>query len=239
MKNQYLEKYLKPNNTKTKYIGLELELISKANDTQLANEFHKAELSRYINIGYDGSIRPEPGEGYAHAYEVRCLIPQFRFKEVIDRICQVLQKTECKANRSCGLHVHLDMRPKTGRKVKKIYTKLVDNIPELKKMVADYRVSEGAYNPINRHNNFDDALKGKAVKIQRQVLTPIFQRPKLKHGAPVFEEYEIRSNAESRSAINPWSYGDHKTLEVRMKEGSVDAVDITKWVNKLVTIADG
>lgn len=231
-----LRKYITPGKSRYKHIGVELEVISKSDLLTLENAFIKANLSKYINIGVDGSIRIE-GE-YRYNHEIRCLVPQFRFKDIIKRVCKVLKETECISNQSCGLHVHLDMRPKTGRKVKQVYTKLVDKLPELTKYVAPHRVGSDAYNPLNRLNNFDWAIKGKPVIIERIKRTPVRRVAMFKNGIPVMEKYEIRSGHEGRSAINPHAYAKHKTIEVRLKEGTVDSKDITKWVNKLVSIVE-
>jgi len=233
-----LMKNIKPGKSRFKHVGVELEIVSKRGRNSLVEAFNKAGIAKYVNIGFDSSIRTEWGE-YPFAYEIRCLVPQFRFKDIIKKVCKVLQDTECKANNSCGLHVHLDMRPKIGRDVKQVYTKLVDKLPELTKYVAPRRIGEDAYNPLNRTNDYEYAVKGKPVIIERQARTKVLRKPMVKNGLPVMEKYEIRSDSEGRSAINPHAYAKHKTIEVRLKEGTVDSKDITKWVNKLVSIVEG
>jgi hypothetical protein len=231
-----MDKYLTPK-SKGKHIGLELEIISKSNREQLRIAFRKARLSKYIQLGSDGSIRNT--EEYLNTHEVRCLIPQRAYKVIVPRICKVLEECGSTANDSCGLHVHLDMRRKaTKRNVKTAYQKLVDSLPKLQKMVKVHRYEGTPYKPPNRINNFDWAINGKPVKMQRQAYT-LNGRPRTKNKQPVMEEYEIRSETERRNtAINPHAYQEHKTLEVRMKEGTVDNKEIIKWVDELVTIVD-
>lgn len=221
-------KKLKPGKAKGKFVGLELEIISKAPRELLSLEFRKAGLTKYVNLAGDSSIKRE--RYYPYCHEIRCLIPQMELNSVIKKVCNILEMFGSKANNSCGLHVHLDMRK---RKVAECYTKLVDNLPTLKTMVAEHRVNGRVYNKMNKTNNFEYASKGKPQimvmpesKDVTGVITPEYK-------------YEIRANKEPRnSAINPHSYKKHKTLEVRLKEGTVDSKDITKWVNKLVKIVD-
>lgn len=46
------------------------------------------------------------------------------------------------------------------------------------------------------------------------------------------------SQVDRRQAINPLSYGSHKTIEIRMHSGSTNAAKINYWINILVAIAE-
>lgn len=90
-----------------KYIGLELELMAP-DGTSLEEAL--AEFKNYVSLTGDGSIDAESGY---YAREVRILVPRSELKLVVDGVTSKLQAVGCKVNKSCGLHVHLDMRNTT------------------------------------------------------------------------------------------------------------------------------
>lgn len=54
-------------------------------------------------------------------YELRVLTPQFELASILAKVCKTLQDCNATVNKTCGLHVHLDMR---GRDAKKAYNNL-------------------------------------------------------------------------------------------------------------------
>jgi hypothetical protein len=95
---------------KSNFVGVELELISKANRETLNRLFIEAKLAGTVYVKGDSSIRVEtPGD---HAHEVTLIAKEEHINEVILKVCEVLNKPEVSAyvNNTCGLHVHLDMR---------------------------------------------------------------------------------------------------------------------------------
>lgn len=51
-----------------------------------------------------------------------------------------------------------------------------------------------------------------------------------------YSDFDVQMNSEGRyRAINVQAYKKFKTLEVRLKEGSLDYKDITDWVDTLIT----
>lgn len=90
------------------YVGIEVEMLSSKTIADMNKEFVKAKLHRYVNITTDASVQAET-EGF-HPMELRICLPEKLLDSKLAEICEVLRKIECYANKSCGMHVHLDMR---------------------------------------------------------------------------------------------------------------------------------
>jgi Putative amidoligase enzyme len=94
--------------TQDKYVGIEIEMLSPKSIEDMNKEFIKARLHKFVNIGTDGSVRSDIDS--SKPMELRILIPETMLELKLREICEVLRKNDCYANRSCGMHVHLDMR---------------------------------------------------------------------------------------------------------------------------------
>lgn len=94
--------------TTDNYVGIEIEMLAPKSIGEMQKEFIKARLHRYVNIGTDASIHCET-EGF-NPMELRICLPENILESKLREICEVLKKNDCYANRSCGMHVHLDMR---------------------------------------------------------------------------------------------------------------------------------
>lgn len=94
--------------TKDHYVGIEIEMLAPKTIENMNKEFIKARLHRYVNVGTDVSIRVET-DGF-HAMELRVCLPENLLESKLKEICDVLRRNDCYSNRSCGMHVHLDMR---------------------------------------------------------------------------------------------------------------------------------
>lgn len=89
-------------------VGIELEMLCSKTIDEMNKEFIKARLHRYVNLGTDGSIRTDLDT--SRTMELRILVPESQLGTKLKEICEVLRKNDCYSNRSCGMHVHLDMR---------------------------------------------------------------------------------------------------------------------------------
>lgn len=94
--------------TNERHIGIELEFISSSERTQLGNMLLESGLGEYVHLKADGSIRIDK-DGY-HAHELSACIPESERKVIISKIAETLSKANSLINKSCGFHVHLDMR---------------------------------------------------------------------------------------------------------------------------------
>ena len=92
----------------SKYIGVELEFISKTDRDELGELLMDAELYRYVTLKADGSVRAKGDYKYPH--ELCVLAKEEEFVQVMKRVCLVLKKADSVVNKTCGMHVHLDMR---------------------------------------------------------------------------------------------------------------------------------
>lgn len=94
--------------TADNYVGIEIEMLSSKGIEAMNNEFIAAKLHRYVNIGTDASLRSD--DCTYHPMELRVCLPENLLETHLKRICDVLRKNDCYANRTCGMHVHVDMR---------------------------------------------------------------------------------------------------------------------------------
>lgn len=90
-----------------RYVGIEMEIVSKMDATGLSTALAMSGLENYVNLAADGSI--QRSTGYPFAHELRILSKEKEFPRVIKQVCKIL-RGKSSVNKSCGLHVHLDMR---------------------------------------------------------------------------------------------------------------------------------
>lgn len=107
-----------PNTTEC-YVGVELEFFSPFDRPQISNVIAKAGLQRQVNPTGDVSIIP--GYDYLSGTEIRLLAKESEAPAVVERTCAVLRELSAGVNKTCGLHVHLDMR---SREIAASYEKL-------------------------------------------------------------------------------------------------------------------
>lgn len=117
--------------TKDNYIGIEIELAAQESREQLADAIFEAGIGRYVQIHDDGSIGRDNGEGlvtklretYQYTHEICILARQNEIEDVINKLCNILNNVlHVAVDKTCGLHVHLDMR---NRKPDKCFNNLV------------------------------------------------------------------------------------------------------------------
>lgn len=206
--------YLKPGKSRSNHIGLEIEIASKIPQNILAWEFLKAGLNGYTTLANDASIRVTAENPYK--IEIRVLCKEHEIKIVIPKVMEVLKLSGAIVNKSCGLHVHLDMRK---RDVTQAYKNLVDSLPYLKTKVAKGR-TRNKFCKMNKTNNYTEFLNGKVM-----------------HSPGGIEEVVLEPSGRY-SAINAHAFNDHKTLECRLHEGTLNPKKVTKWVETLVEVVN-
>ena len=124
--------------SKRRHVGVEIEFYCDDNANSLIDKFSEAKLDKYVTVKTDGSINPACGM-YGHEINVLCL--ETNYRNVLKRVCKVMVDAGGEVNRSCGLHIHLDMR---HRDPKVIFNNLVVSQPILYYMnpssraVSDY-----------------------------------------------------------------------------------------------------
>lgn len=129
----------------TKYLGIELEFIAEASSNELGSLLYDAGLGRYVTLKDDASIKSDDGnddfdEGF-HSHELCILVKENEYKDVLKKICGVLRDVNATVNKSCGMHVHLDMRK---RNVEQAYQNLISSQGILLKMNPKSRTDKWA-----------------------------------------------------------------------------------------------
>lgn len=130
------------------HYGIEIEFMSKKNRETIANELFKEGLVDNCCLKTDGSLRPDAG--YI-AHELAILCKKSELESVMKRVCAALDRTGSKINKSCGLHVHLDMR---SRDHKKSFNNLVKAQDVLRGMQPASRRDE-KWCKANKSGDFD------------------------------------------------------------------------------------
>lgn len=145
------------------HIGVEIEFLSGHDRDELGDKFIEAGLEQYVQLKEDGSVHSEPSEdaecdcgldcccgGCSHSescatvegedglqgHEICVLATQREFAGILRRVCAVLNDTDAQVNKTCGLHVHLDMRT---RERERGFNNLVRALPVLTNTVPSQR----------------------------------------------------------------------------------------------------
>ncbi len=210
----------------SKYVGIEIELIAPITRDKLIDGILEIGLENHISVHDDGSINargmrdpdyencgscggcenndecsdPIPVEDSGsreHGHEICVLATQDEVPEVVTKLCDYLKKIDAYVNKSCGLHVHLDMR---NRNLENAYSNLV----------ASQKFLFAMQPKSSQENSYCLPVTGRKYKVHRT-------------------RYH---------AINSKAYAEHKTLEMRLHSGTVNAEKIINWVQLLATIAD-
>lgn len=191
------KKVPKDNNS---HLGVEIEFYCKVDRDTLARELTKEKLQNNVNITTDASLKNMP-EDCTHAHELRICAEEKDMESVITRVCKVLnsEKVGGKVNKTCGLHVHLDMRQIKKNK-ELIFHNLVNSQGLLFALVPKSR-RENKFCAFVKSNNYSE------------------------------------SNGHHHDAISGRdAYSKHKTFEVRIHSGTLNANKINSWIQLLLLI---
>jgi len=106
-----LNEYKKPTDPNANYVGVEVEFIYSGNDKDLRRLLIEKRLHKNIRVESDGSLRACHNSGYGTA-ELQIIAKTTELESVMSRLETVLNHPliDGYTNRSCGTHVHLDMR---------------------------------------------------------------------------------------------------------------------------------
>ena len=151
--------------TSEKHIGIELEFCYPSdNEAKMMEAL--SPYADYLSATYDGSVRTdfrlENCEGCTRVGQVDCghecdldnteddtdnqmelkVIFPVSQPQILQGVCDVLKSYGAYVNKSCGLHVHIDMRDKTTGEVEEIGQKLVKVQNTFKEIL-----------PLDRHDN--------------------------------------------------------------------------------------
>jgi hypothetical protein len=201
-----LETDKKPTDAKANYVGIEIEFIYTGKYDALKRLLIEKKLHKYVCLKEDGSLRQCHNTGGYRGKELTLICKNTEVEDVLKRLDSVLAHPEIDgyANRSCGLHVHLDVRNRDADLV-------------FRNLVRIQNILRGSQ-PVGRVNNI--------------------------HCKPnVSDKLEKKSPEEAGRndrywVVNGASYGKHKSIEIRIHEGTTDCEDIYNWVSFLDSVAN-
>lgn len=170
------------------WLSIEIELLmpNKAAEATFVSFVRKSGYMKAVTIKDDGSIKrrqcecdtqhDDEGNEIEDAHDDDCQADErtaygreivITFQDgdwaLIKALCDKLNKIGCKVNKSCGLHVHFDMRHiTTARKVSVIAQRVAKVVPALKQMLpASRQDNEYCSRVINRHSDSDNSRYGR------------------------------------------------------------------------------
>jgi hypothetical protein len=137
--------------TNKNYVGIELEFCAPLSYEQLAVKLSESGLDDFCHLKGDGSVEPDQRGGYGH--EITILAEQDKIHAIIPNVTAALVEHKAYVNKTCGYHVHIDMRNRDARKA---FENLRRVQPLLYKMVPKSRKTGRYCKPI-RTLNYDSA----------------------------------------------------------------------------------
>lgn len=163
--------------TSDNHLGIEIEFVSPFESFQLEEDLINLDLHANCTLKEDGSIdennRPpmphncsdwesmgscpacdwieEQPDMCGHELTVMCTQKDLRF--IMNKVNVFLKKAEAKVNKSCGLHVHIDMR---NRKFKDVVKNFMSKQKEMRSIVSKDRLTSEYCKPLTK----DEARKG-------------------------------------------------------------------------------
>lgn len=200
-----LETDKKPIDPKATYVGVEVEFIFSGKYEVLKKLLIENKLHKHVCLKNDASVRPcHNNSGYI-GKELTLLCKTKEIEDVLKRLDTVFCHPEIDgfANRSCGLHVHLDVR---NRDAELVY----------KNLVRIQNILRGSQ-PVGRINNIH-CKPNTSDKLEKKTA-----------------EEAARDNRYW--VVNGAAYARHKSIEIRIHEGTTNCESIYNWVAFLDAIA--
>ncbi len=184
--------------TDERCVGIEMEIVSKQDYNTLSLAIAAAGLENNVCVKQDGSVHGT--SAYPHSHELAILVTEKEMARVIKKVCKILHGNTS-VNKSCGLHVHLDMR---SRNADVAYANLFSAQALLYAMCPKTRLENTFCKPANSYRRFPQAVQ----------------------------------TSDRYLGINASAFNKHKTIEIRIHSGTVNAFKVINWVKLLVQIAD-
>lgn len=116
--------------TASNHVGIEIECVTDRHWENVGDVV--GDLAKWVTVTEDGSIDEDDGYGC----ELKICASEQSFRKVVAKACARLQEVNASVNKSCGLHVHLDMR---NRDVAVCFNNLVIAQPLLYAMQPESR----------------------------------------------------------------------------------------------------
>jgi hypothetical protein len=160
-------------------------------------------------VKYDGSLS---GNG---AEVVSPVLTGENGLDAIRSVTRLLRDQGCTVNRTCGLHVHHDVRDLRIDDVKRVVRVWSANQSLIDGLVSPSR--RGGSNTYCRHLNADD----------------------LRHIEDATDLRQVGGYVSRYKTLNLASYGRYGTVEIRQHQGTLDAEKIISWIRFGQGVIDG
>ena len=192
-------------------LGLEFEFISQIGLTDFCELVSNSPIEKFSQVKKDGSLRPTMN--YPYGLELVCCISEKKYITFIPEIIQTIKQAKSTVNKSCGFHVHIDMR---NRDYKSVY----NNFYRCQAVLF-------AMNPMNRFEGNGVGDGGGFAKKSKYNTT---RDAMLAESMP---------NMKARyKGINIASVGRHNTLEIRIHSGTLNFEKVNNWLQIILAIAN-
>lgn len=143
----------KPPTTDDEYIGLEMEFASRLSLETIADIIGEHNLQDSVRAMRDGSI--EPTVAFPHQVEICVLTKAAELTTTLEKLKKIITPDRFEANRSCGLHVHIDARCE-AEKMKMKFRNLVSMQSIFFGLSKEHRRENRYCHPVNA-KRFEDA----------------------------------------------------------------------------------
>lgn len=154
-----------------KALGIEIETV-----TPLSHEQAQKRVPNYVRCAQDGSIRDnsgnKPNGNGVWGIEYRILIKRSELDTRVFKAVEAISNMGASVNKSCGLHVHFDMRDKTKVDAAAIHDKMSKWVSVLRELVPasrranQYCMFEGADSDHHRAVSFGSYDKHRTIEVR-------------------------------------------------------------------------
>jgi hypothetical protein len=168
-----------------------------------------ANSSTHWKVVTDGSVRPSANHGYEACGEaVSPILSGADGLEQVRKVIKALAQAGATANRSCGLHVHVDAADLTGPQFHNVLVRYSSYESEIDAFMPNSRRSS--------NNAFCRSMRNWVENYGRQNF------PTPSAVGRVYSERYLKVNATA--------YERHNTVEFRQHSGTVNADKICNWI---------
>ncbi len=178
----------------------------------------------------DGSIRENDGNSSSSGFEYTSPPLEFTNENLIKvrDFVDCLKDQGALVNKSCGLHLHMDMANETTETVAKFWDRYALLEDEIDKGVASPRKGDRAYfcRSIKTIHSKLEELRGRFIELSKKDLS----RTEYLSGIllPKVIKSDKYRKVSPRYFYDP--HGSMKTVEVRHHHGSMDGKEVAHWV---------
>jgi hypothetical protein len=190
----------------SRYVGVEIEM-SKAQTDKIASNEWKAVMGYCSAFKDDGSVS---GDGIElNTIPARGLA----YHKQIEVIGDNLKALGCRADSSCGLHVHIDASDYNGSDTFKLLNLWARIEGQVFKMVKKSRMNGTYCRPMNNNDS-------------RRIIE---SKHLLENNTPnkVIDRFPPRDGRYH--ALNTYSFSEHGTFEFRLYHGTTNKTEIALW----------